>query len=403
MKKQKVAIVGGGLTGCCSAASLHNKAGEITIFDSEPRLVDEASFYNEGRLHLGYTYGMDKSLDTARLMVKTALVFERLLVRWFGSEVSKVPRSSLFNYTVHRGGLLNGDEYEAHAKKVGEIIRETYKKGDTYFGVDLLEMPRRLSSKYLSSNYDTDNIVAAFGTNEISIDPEAIAKIIRKNVTNIPKVKVRLNSEVSEIRLQGSKYKLKILTPNSKPHEELFEYVVNASGRNLLRLDSFAGLKLPKDPLFRLKYLLRTKTKEVDIPSTSVVLGMFGEVVSFENYMTLAWYPAGRLEWYQGVAPHRAEPILKEEPAASELKAEIVKGLSTIVPKLRNKQFNNSELKGNWIYAPGTSDVNNPKSNLHKRTDIGIKQKGNYFSIDPGKYTTAPYFADELAKRFKRN
>lgn len=400
MKKPKVAIIGGGITGCCSAASLQDKAGEITIFDSEPRLMDEASYYNEGRIHLGYTYGMDKTLDTARLMIKTALVFERLLVRWFGKEISKVPRSSVFNYTVHKGGLMDANEYEAHAKKVGEIILKTLKKGDTYFGVNLKETPYRLSSKYLSDNYDRDNILSVFKTNEISIDPEAIAEIIRKNITKFPRVKIRLNSEVKSIKKNGAKYKLAIQTPDSKAFEETFDCVINASGRSLLHLNSFIGIKPPKNPLFRLKYLIRTRSKVMDVPSTSVVLGMYGEVVTFDDFMTLAWYPAGRLEWYQGISPKRAEPVLEKEPAASELKAEIVEGLSGIVPKLKNRSFEDSILKGNWIYAPGTSDVNNPKSKLHKRTNVGIKQVGKFFSIDPGKYTTAPYFADELAKRF---
>ncbi len=400
MKNLRVAIIGGGLIGCCSAASLHDAAKEITLFEAEQSLMDQASFYNEGRIHLGYTYGMDKSLDTVRLMAKAALVFEQLLVRWFGSEIRNVPRSSPFNYTVHKDGLLDADEYAAHAKKVGEILREYLKKGDTYFGVHLKKMPCKLSTTYVSDHYDTRNILAAFETNEISIDPEAIAKIIRKNVLKISRINVRLNSEVSRICVDGSKYKVEIRTPNAKPSEETFDCVINASGRDLLRLDSFMGLQSPKDPLFRLKYLLRTRTKDIDLPSSSVVLGMFGEVVSFKNFMTLAWYPAGRLDWYQGLNPKRAEPILKEEPAATELKNEIVRGLSTVVPKLKNRHFDDSELKGNWIFASGTSDVNDPKSRLHERTDVGIKRMNNYFSINPGKYTTAPYFADELAKNF---
>lgn len=76
-------------------------------------------------------------------------------------------------------------------------------------------------------------------------------------------------------------------------------------------------------------------------------------------------------------------------------------GLSTIIPRLKSKQINNSDLRGNWIYAPATSDVNNPTSALHQRTQVGIIQSGNYFSINPGKYTSAPYFANNLAKKIK--
>lgn len=363
-------------------------------------MVGEASAYNEGRIHLGYTYGMDKSLNTARLMTKAALVFEKLLTRWFGNNISKVPRSSLFNYAVHKDSLLSTDEFKAYIGKVSGIIKETFRKGNKYFGVDLKEKPFKLSSKYLSANYDTKNVASVFKTNEISVDPEAIAGIIRRNIIKIPGVKIRLNTQISSIKIRNFNYLLTLVT-NKGQSEELFDYVINASGWDLLHLDSLVGLQPPKNPLFRLKYLIRTRNKVFDIPSTTIVLGKFGDTVSFNDFTYFSWYPAGRLDWYKGITPQKAVPILTKEPLATELKAEIITGLSTIIPKLKKTQILKSDLKGNWIYAPGSSDVNNPKSLLHQRTQVGITQSGNYFSINPGKYTSAPYFAKELAIKLK--
>lgn len=401
MKSPKIAIIGGGLTGCCCAAALSGVSKQITIFESETSLISEASSYNEGRIHLGYTYGMDKTLNTSRLMAKTAVVFERLLCRWFGEEISTVPRSTCFNYTVHKQGLLTSDEFEYHAKKVSEIIRQTLKKGDSCFGVDLKKPPVKLSSGYLSSNYNAKNIAAAFETNEISVDPEEIADIIRKNIIKIPGVKVQTDTKVLKLKKQNNGYELLLSDKNNNQFKESFDYVINSSGRSLLYFDSMAGIKPPENPLFRLKYLIRTRNKEIDIPSTTIILGKFGDTVNFKNFMFLSWYPAGRTEWYEGLTPQRADPILTREPEASDLKKEIVEGLFAVVPNLKNMPLNDLDLKGNWIYAPATTDVNNPKSLLHQRTQVGIIRKGNYFSLNPGKYTTAPFFAEELAEIFK--
>jgi len=51
------------------------------------------------------------------------------------------------------------------------------------------------------------------------------------------------------------------------------------------------------------------------------------------------------------------------------------------------------------IFAYGKSDVNVLDSRLHDRTHIGVYRRNNYFSIDPGKLTTAPMFAVEAVKQ----
>lgn len=400
MKNLKIAIIGGGLTGCCAIAALSRIAKQITIFDSGPHLVGEASACNEGKIHLGYTYGMDKSLNTARLMAETAAVFEKLLTRWFGSEISKVTRSTYSHYAVHKDSLLSTDEYAVYAKDVSQIVKKTFKKHNTYFGVDLNQPPIKLSPNEVFTHYDTNNISSVFKTNEINIDPETIAKIIRKNITKIPGVTVRCNTEVLSIRIQNSKYILRLLISNTQQSEESFDYVINASWRDRLRLDLFLGLQPPKNPLFRLKYFIRTRTKNLDVPTTTVVLGSFGDIVSFNDFICLSWYPSGRLEWYEGLSPRKVDSILTEEPLSTEIKKGIIKGLSTIIPGLSNIQDVESDLKGGWIYAPAIKDVGDLQSQLHQRTQIGITQSGNYFSINPGKYTCAPYFANELASEF---
>lgn len=51
------------------------------------------------------------------------------------------------------------------------------------------------------------------------------------------------------------------------------------------------------------------------------------------------------------------------------------------------------------IVAWGKSDIDDPKSELHRRFEIGVTTRGGYHGVDPGKLTSAPFLADECARR----
>jgi len=47
----------------------------------------------------------------------------------------------------------------------------------------------------------------------------------------------------------------------------------------------------------------------------------------------------------------------------------------------------------------GENGYYDPASELHGRFEIGVTSVGSFHSIDPGKLTMAPYFADICAER----
>ena len=51
------------------------------------------------------------------------------------------------------------------------------------------------------------------------------------------------------------------------------------------------------------------------------------------------------------------------------------------------------------IVAYGQSDVDDPRSGLHNRTRVGVLSVDGYHSVDPGKLTTAPFFALHAARQ----
>jgi hypothetical protein len=56
-------------------------------------------------------------------------------------------------------------------------------------------------------------------------------------------------------------------------------------------------------------------------------------------------------------------------------------------------------VRGGAIVAWGATDIYDISSELHRRYEIGVTTHGRYHSVDPGKLTMAPYFAQLLADR----
>ena len=56
-------------------------------------------------------------------------------------------------------------------------------------------------------------------------------------------------------------------------------------------------------------------------------------------------------------------------------------------------------VKGGAIVAWGKTDIYDPQSELHRRYEIGVTTAGRFHSVDPGKLTMAPYFAEICATR----
>lgn len=70
----KIAIIGGGWTGCHLASRLMQQA-DVTLFERNEMLISEASLINQNRLHYGYHYA--RNHDT-RMLCKTT--FERFMM-----------------------------------------------------------------------------------------------------------------------------------------------------------------------------------------------------------------------------------------------------------------------------------------------------------------------------------
>jgi hypothetical protein len=76
--------------------------------------------------------------------------------------------------------------------------------------------------------------------------------------------------------------------------------------------------------------------------------------------------------------------------------------MAEFVPSLRAvdvEMLEDVTVKGGVIVAWGETDIYDPASELHRRFEIGVTSTGRFHSIDPGKLTMAPYFANLCADR----
>jgi hypothetical protein len=132
------------------------------------------------------------------------------------------------------------------------------------------------------------------------------------------------------------------------------------------------------------------------------VLGPFGEVVTYGDgiiYLTL--YP----ECVKAISTDVTPPdwdTYPPEPLRSRIITGTLRALSAIVPSLRDlnaELLPEASVKGGAIVAWGKTDIYDPASELHRRFEIGVTSAGRFHSVDPGKLTMAPYFAEICAER----
>ena len=138
-----VAILGGGFQGCCAAIELAMRGYRVTLYERNSTLLAGAATANEGKIHLGYTYASDRSLNTARTLLSGALSFAPLLKCYLDADVPLVT-SEPFNYVVHRDSQVKIEDFAAYLEAVHNLITAAAGR-DSYFGIDLCAAPQRLT------------------------------------------------------------------------------------------------------------------------------------------------------------------------------------------------------------------------------------------------------------------
>jgi glycine/D-amino acid oxidase-like deaminating enzyme len=399
----RVGILGGGLQGCCVALSLAERGIDVILFDRNDQLLSRAAVANEGKIHLGYMYANDSSHSTARMMLQGALAFAPFFSRHLGlpKDFMKVSRPAA--YVVHRDSQRRPDEVAHYLAAVHALIREASSgRIDAYFGRDLSIKPRMWSAAQREAEFDPEVAVAAFDTAEIAIDPVALAGLVRDRMDADRRIDIRLMHEVIAVD-EGNSLEVKLQAPGGVVSER-FDHVVNALWDGRFAINERRGLRPDRPWLHRLKYgvSFRWPAGFNLPPSATFVSGPFGEVVSYDDGLTyLTWYPVCLQGMSSDVTPPKW-PTYPPEPLRSQIVDGTLNAMAQFVFSLRGLNFRELEnvvVKGGVIVAWGQTDIYDPASELHRRFEIGVTSTGRFHSVDPGKLTMAPYFADVCVSR----
>lgn len=385
------------------ALALAEHGIDVTLFDRNERLLSRTAIANEGKVHLGYMYANDPGCSTARMMMRGALAFAPFFERHLGLAGNAMAVSRPASYVVHRDSQRTAEDVAHYLAAVNALIRESSReRRDAYFGRDLDADLRMWSTAEREAHFDPQVAVAAFDTPEVAIDPVTLAVAVRSRVNADRRIDVRPGHEIISVD-DGDGLEV-VLQAAGRTAREPFDHVVNALWEGRFAINEKRGLRPGRPWMHRLKYgvSFRLPDGARRPPSATFVSGPFGEVVSYDDGLTyLTWYPV----CLQGISSDITPPdwpTFPTEPLRSQLLQGTLGAMAQFVTALGDldpHQLQDVSVKGGVIVAWGETDIYDPASELHQRFAIGVTSTGRYHSIDPGKLTMAPYFAEVCAGR----
>ena len=398
----RVGVLGGGLQGCCIALALAERGAAVSLFDRNEQLLSRTAIGNEGKIHLGYMYANDPSYATARIMIQGAFSFAPFLARHLGVSVHALPVSHPAAYVVHRDSQRTLEQASAYLRAVHAMVRAASSDSDRgYFSRDVSNELRQWSRSELEAQFDPGVALAAFDTPEVAIDPAWLAERVRGRIAGEPRIEVRSRHDILSVEDDGLTV---VSSALQRKQRDRFDHVVNALWDGRFAINEKLGLRPARPWLHRLKYgvSFRLPPEAPRPPSATFISGPFGEVVSHPDGLTyLTWYPTCLRAITDAIAPPDW-PTYPGDPIASEVLEGTLRAMAGFVHSLRllrREHMQEAVVKGGAIVAWGDTDIYDPGSELHRRFEIGVTSTGRFHSVDPGKLTMAPYFADVCATR----
>jgi glycine/D-amino acid oxidase-like deaminating enzyme len=396
MSRRRVAVLGAGIMGSAVAINLARRGFDVTIVDREAAPMAATSRWNEGKIHLGYLYGADPTLATARHLLTGGLLFEERLRDLIGGDLEGHTTTDDDVYLVHRGSVVGPDDLRVRFEAISELIRQHPDAGR--YLVDVSDArATELTPPELGAIAGED-IVAGFRVPERSVDTRWLADRLGAAVAAEAGVTLQLRTNVVGAQPRGSADgRWRVYA--DKGYDEDFDVVVNALWNGRLPIDVTAGLtpEAPWTHRYRLCVFARTRT-ECELASAVVAIGPYGDVKNYNGRdFYLSWYPVGlvaegaglELEAPAGPAGHDAETFVDGVRAALE---DVLPGVGRVLDDAEALIVH-----GGFVFARGAGALDDPRSGLHRRDRYGVQRRGAYFSVDTGKYSTAPWLAQLLA------
>jgi len=393
-RANRVAVLGAGIMGASTALFLVRKGYEVTLVDAAAAPMAGASRWNEGKIHLGYVYAADPTLNTAKRLIPGGLAFGDLVRELVGSKPAIEVNGADEIYLIHRRSVVDPRAAGQYLGEVAALARGD--SGAARYLVDVTRATARpIGRAELEAIADTRTIVAGFRVPERSVRTTSIADAFVDVLRAEPRISLMMRTRITGVRAEGSAWRIEA----SPGVEGSFDWVVNALWQGRLAIDLSVGLRPAHawSSRYRVSMFLETK-RPVDFPSVVVSIGPFGDIKNYNGTnFYVSWYPAGLLAESQEI-----EPVPPEALDAGR-KARIVEamraGLTALLPGAEAifAAAGRVLVEGGWVFAQGQGALDDPAATLHRRDRFGVRRLGTYLSVDTGKYSTAPWLAKRLA------
>ena len=396
MSRRRVAVLGAGIMGCSVAIQLARRGFDVTVFDRELEAMAAASRWNEGKIHLGYIYGADPTLSTARHLLTGGLLFAERLRELIDADLADHVTAVDDIYLVHRDSLVGPEVLRLKFDQISSLVRE-HPDASRY----LVDVSNARTEEIPADELRTiagADILAAFRVPERSVETRWVADRLIGAAASTAGIAFRLGTVVVGVEARdGSHGPWSVRTYDSE--EEKFrsrrERALERASDDrrhrrprpgaamdpsvpAVRVHTYAHEVRPAErarrrrPLRRCEELQRSRLLHLLVPR-----GLTGQSSDLE------------LE----------APPVPTGAAADAFIARVRGALEPLMPGL-GRVFDDAEsaiVHGGFVFAQGSGALDDPRSGLHRRDRYGVQRRGSYFSVDTGKYSTAPWLARELA------
>lgn len=406
--KRAILVLGAGIQGLCVALALRARGYTVTVIDRMSDLMLRASLRNEGKIHLGFVYANDASFQTSALMLRAALQFSPLLDEWLETPMDwRALTSTPFYYLVMRDSMLSPTQIHAHYAQLQTCFEEmTF--GDaraSYLGNDL--RGRKLwqpAPSEINRWFTSEQIAECLETVELALDRENFRVRLKARLAAFPEITFRFGHNIETIERDARGFSLQGVRADGTRWRETAETVINCLWDGRLALDEQLGIAPQRAFVMRLKYRLLGSLPNAlqKLPSLTMVLGRYGDIVQYPNMPTyFSWYPTCLRGWSQTLTPppdwEAACTGKPAEASVEEVTRTSLAAFEKIIPGIAASRI--QAVDGGIIYSWGETDIDDRASGLHTRYEIGFTEHDGYYSVDTGKFTCAPMHARALAKQ----
>jgi FAD dependent oxidoreductase len=398
----RIAVLGAGIMGSSLAILLARRGAEVTVFEGGSAPMAGASRWNEGKIHLGYVYGGDPTLASARHVLSGGISFAPTVSEILQTDIHPFSTTTDDHFILHRDSVVDAADFKGFLQKLDAIAGSHPDAGD-YFGNLPSYSSRQLSKAEFESLANPENTVAAFRVPERSVQTQIVAELYSAALTDTAGIDLKTNCTVTNVAPEDTDngvWQVDCETVDGPKTYQGYDCVINALWHGRMAIDAKVGIAPAGTWSNRYRVSLFVKTKKaVQTPSAFVAVGAFGDVKNYDNKsFYLSWYPAGLLLDSLDISPKAPDPLTADQKI--KIVENVRAGLATVITGADTilDAAEDTRIEGGFVFAQGRGSIAEKSSTLHSRDKFGITRKGRYFSIDTGKYSSAPELATILVQ-----